>query len=384
MTLTDSPGAIRVPQPSGRTRRGPTSAASHAARDAHTSFAGGTEFPDAIACPSPNPAPHRGPKTAVSRDRGDAQMLPAGGADIPDAVGHPQSMARSRPGADTAAPATKQSAAAEPLSGPSPVLLDDPFLYLAAAVLDDAEKVRTANANRLRILTTPADQEDEDGVPRGWGLTLDHPDVARVAALVSALEKVEHDATLNLQRLMRKHPLGPWVKAQVGVGEKQAARLLACIGDPYWNTLHDRPRTVSQLWAYSGLHVLPASQAALAAQSAPAGGGQTGSDPDHRSCEAHPPTVLVAAKRRKGIRANWSTDAKMRAYLIATSCIKQARSPYRAVYDGRRARTAETHPEWTPGHSHNDALRIVSKAILKDLWLAARDLHQAAGTEVAA
>jgi hypothetical protein len=147
MTLTDSPGAIRVPQPSGRTRRGPTSAASHAARDAHTSFAGGTEFPDAIACPSPNPAPHRGPKTAVSRDRGDAQMLPAGGADIPDAVGHPQSMARSRPGVDTAAPATKASPIPSPPS--PPVLLDDPFLYLAAAVLDDAEKVRTANANRL-------------------------------------------------------------------------------------------------------------------------------------------------------------------------------------------------------------------------------------------
>jgi hypothetical protein len=74
----------------------------------------------------------------------------------------------------------------------------------------------------------------------------------------------------------------------------------------------------------------------------------------------------------------------MRAYLIATSCIKQARSPYRAVYDNRRAHTATTHPDWTAGHSHNDALRIVSKAILKDLWLAARDLHQAAGTEAAA
>jgi hypothetical protein len=352
MTLIDSPGASSPSEPTPVTRRGPSSAASQDCHATHLVDAGGADSPDAIRIPQPLPVARRGSNTAA---------------------GHPS---------DPAAPAT--SAGATPIRQSSPVLLDDPFLYLAAAVLDDAERVHNANANRLRILTTPVDQEDKDGVPRGFGLTLDHPDVARVAALVQALEKVEHDATLNLKRLMRKHPLAPWMKAQVGVGEKQLARLLACIGDPYWNTLHDRPRTVSQLWAYSGLHVLPASQDTFDAQGPAAGGGQTGGDPDHGTRDAQSWVVGVAAKRRKGTQANWSTDAKMRAYLIATSCIKQARSPYRAVYDGRRARTAETHPEWTPGHSHNDALRIVSKAILKDLWLAARDLHQAAGTEVAA
>lgn len=84
----------------------------------------------------------------------------------------------------------------------------------------------------------------------------------------------------------------------------------------------------------------------------------------------------TAARRQKGVKANWSTDAKVRAYLIATSCIRQPGSEYRAVYDQRRAHTATTHPEWTPGHSHNDALRILSKRILRDLWRAARNHHE--------
>jgi len=53
-------------------------------------------------------------------------------------------------------------------------------------------------------------------------------------------------------------------------------------------------------------------------------------------------------------------------------------SPYRVVYDTRRAHTAVTHPEWTDGHSHNDALRIAAKEVLKDLWRAARDYHHGA------
>jgi hypothetical protein len=67
----------------------------------------------------------------------------------------------------------------------------------------------------------------------------------------------------------------------------------------------------------------------------------------------------------------------MRAHLCAESCIKQRHSPYRTVYDDRRVHTALTHPEWTDGHSHNDGLRIVAKEILKDLWRAARDVHEA-------
>lgn len=285
----------------------------------------------------------------------------------------------------------------------------DPALALAADVLDDIERVRIANANRLQILTRSA--EDSDGEVRGFGLDESHPDVARLAAMVELLAKVEHDAELNLGRMMRRHPLHAWIKAQRGIGDKQGARLLAAIGDPYINSSTGLPRTVSALWAYCGLHVLPAGHRSGDAQPLAAGRDQLpadhgspvtqvasvggmGGDPGHAVRANHQPPAGVAPKRAKGQRANWSTRAKTKAYLVATSCMKQlvapcARdgegpavhvdacscSPYRVVYDRRRAHTAVTRAEWSDGHSHNDALRVAAKAILRDLWRAAREFH---------
>lgn len=292
---------------------------------------------------------------------------------------------------------------------PKVVALLDPALALAADVLDDIERVRIANANRLRILTTST--EDSDGEVRGFGLDETHPDVARLAAMVKAMEGLEHDAELNLKRHMRRHPLYSWSKNQRGVGDKQVARLLAAIGDPYINSSTGQARTVSALWAYCGLHVLPVSHLSTGAQSAHAGRAQLPADhlPDGNqgvtvggaggnatqlTNDVRGSSGGVAPKRTRGQKANWSTRAKTRAHLIAESCVKQLRkpcgrdgdgpaihvedctcSPYRLVYDARRARTTVTHPEWSDGHSHNDGLRVASKAILRDLWRAAKEIH---------
>jgi hypothetical protein len=351
-----------------------------------------TYSPDAITVPEPIDAPRRGPKAAASQSSCVSHTDTAGGADIPDANGRALPTPQSHPGVDPAAPAT--SVPVTPIRDSSPALLDDTLLYFAAADLDAIEGARKASKNRLTVLTTPKDKLRADGKAYGHGRTLDDPLVQESAKLLGRLKELEDEHVRHLERLMRKHPLSPWVKTHVGIGEKQAARLLGAIGDPYWNTLHNRPRTVSELWAYCGLHVLPASHPTPEPQTRFAGGDQTG-DPDHPTCDAHGTGAGVAAKRRKGLKANWSTDAKTRTWLIAKQVVMQngapdkngqrrALSPYRAVYDNRRAHTATTHPEWSPLHSQNDALRIVSKAILKDLWLVARDLHQAAGTEVPA
>lgn len=269
-------------------------------------------------------------------------------------------------------------------------------LYLLATQLDGIEDLRTATGNRLRQATRST--ADSDGEVRGLGLSESDPEVAAVLSTSKALEEIEHQAILSLQRAMRKHPLGPWQKAQIGIGEKQLARLLAAIGDPYWNTLYDRPRTVSELWAYCGLHTLPVSgQPTRDIQRSLIGDGNQppSGAPNQHPYDAQTTDVRGAARRKKGQRANWSTDAKTRAYLIAESCVKQARSPYRAVYDARRAATAErVHDRpcpqcngagkteliaspWRAGHQHADALRIVSKTVLRDLWVAARDWHGA-------
>jgi hypothetical protein len=280
----------------------------------------------------------------------------------------------------------------------------DPALALAADFLDDVERVKIANENRLRALTRA--ETDADGVDRYVGLDVSHPVVAQLAAMVDSLAEVEHAAVLNLQRMLRKHPLHAWVKAQRGVGEKQAARLLAVIGDPYWRpeivredgtVIPEGPRTVSALWAYCGLHVLPAAgQSRTDAHATCASGGDisTGGDSGQRRTDTQTSTAGVAARRRKGQQANWSTKAKTRAYLIAESCLKQlvkpcrnpgdgiavhvedcACSPYRVAYDRRKSHTAASRPEWTDGHRHADALRVSSKEVLKHLWRAAREHH---------
>lgn len=290
----------------------------------------------------------------TDQDRIDAHARRVGGGQTSDRAIDDAAPTAESPGRDIT-PAGGATASAVPTMSPPRLL--DPFLALSADVVGDLEAVRTANENRLRQLTRTA--TDADGEDRGFGLDDSHPDVARLRAIVGLIGQAEHDAVLQLQRAMRRHALGPWVKATVGIGEKQAARLLATIGDPYWNTLHDRPRTVSELWAYCGLKP-----------------GQ---------------------RRRRGEKANWSADAKSRAYLCAESCIKHARSPYRPVYDERRTATAERlhaapcvrcgpsgkpAPEgspWSAGHQHADALRIVSKRILRDLWRAARDQHGEGG-----
>src|SRR6201999_3446865 len=118
--------------------------------------------------------------------------------------------------AGVVAPNPPGSATGQAESNEGLPVLADPLLALAADVLDDLERVRIANENRLRQLTRS--ETDKDGGERGFGLTVDHPDVARLAALVEALARAEHDATLNLQRMVRRHPLGPWIKSTVGVG----------------------------------------------------------------------------------------------------------------------------------------------------------------------
>lgn len=196
----------------------------------------------------------------------------------------------------------------------------DALLYIAAQALSDIEALRIATASRRAEFARAGIR-----IPT-WQ-----------DAMLGALQAAEHSAMLDLQRIMRRHPLGPWVKSAVGVGEKQAARLLAAIGDPAWNALHGRPRRgAAELWAFCGYA------------------------PEQR--------------KRRGESAAWNHEAKFRAYLIATSCIKHAHSPYRPVYDKARANWQDR--DTTDGHKHNHALRLVAKEILKDLYLAAKEARQ--------
>lgn len=233
--------------------------------------------------------------------------------------------------------------------------LCDPGLYMIAAQLDDEESKRIACENRLRILT--CNQPDKDGINRGFGLTEQHPNVMLLSISLEADKAAEKQAIKSLEKAMKNNPLYPWLKTVKGVGEKTMARLLASIGDPYVRE-DGSPRTVSQLWAYCGLHVLEDV------------------DGNH-----------VAAKCMKGQQANWKTIAKTRLHVIEECMIKAgirktdtgeryAISHYGELYLDRRMHTDEIHPEWNDAHKHNDAMRIMGKQFLKELWIEAKRIHE--------
>lgn len=223
-------------------------------------------------------------------------------------------------------------------------------IVLYTETLDDQEKARIALENRIRAMGE-------------YNL---HDEL--FDELLLRVKGLEKEAEKALKKHLRKLPLYPWISSQVGLGEKQMGRLLGAIGDPYLrpifdddnNLVEEVPRTVSQLWAYCGYGV------------------ENGEAP----------------RRRKGVQGNWNETARMRVRLISESCIKQSHSPYRTVYDearekyedalhpvvcvrcGPSGKPAEANSPLSDGHKHARALRIVSKEILKDLWIESKRLYE--------
>ena len=188
--------------------------------------AGTKTVPPATGTPAPKVRPLEGHKTSHGHLAIENHAPHAVADDIPGGQGSRDIHRRVATG-DLGA---GRPVAIVPSAPSAAALLADPLLALAADVLSDLEKVRIANENRFRQLTRG--EEDSDGETRGFGLDEAHPDVARLGALVGMLTTAEHQATLNLGRLMRAHPLGPWMAARKGIGTKQGARLLAAMGDP--------------------------------------------------------------------------------------------------------------------------------------------------------
>ncbi len=231
------------------------------------------------------------------------------------------------------------------------------LLTIYADLLDDLERSRIATENRIRSL------REVKGLAGS-------PGEERLDSIAMGLSHAERQATNELRKAVKTHPLGEWIAAQPGVGEKQAGRLLGVLGDPAHRIEPDTgeltPRTVSQLWSYCGYG--DASKQRL----------------------------------RRGQKANWNADLKKRAFLIAESCIKQVGkgSPYRAVYDATREKYADAihaedckrcGPSGSPalagsplsdGHKHARALRAVAKTFLRDLWAEARRVQRVYDTQV--
>lgn len=163
-----------------------------------------------------------------------------------------------------------------------------------------------------------------------------------------------------------------WQSRARGVGEHLLARLLGVIGHPVHTTQHkwvgegdDRElvvvrefdRRVSDLWSYCG-HGDPERKRrkGMSAEDAAACGRPEAKMLTHLIAEG---TVKAGVRKHDDAPTEWTWDSR---YGI---------SKYGELYQERRIETYKNR-DWTPGHCQNDALRIVGKEVLKDLWLAAQ------------
>lgn len=280
-------------------------------------------------------------------------------------------------------------------------------LRLVSDSLDDVEALRKATANRYRQATSTW-VDEKTGEVRGLGLDERDPLVAGIAALDAALREQEHSIVLQLQRQIRKTVFGPWLKRQRGIGEKTLARLLAAIGDPYLRSgvvelpdggeaVAQEPRTLGALWAYAGLAVdggrarhirkgatqaevfscgkpqakmrayliaeglVKAGVRSLGAEDAPA--GDAGGGEGTASSDGYP------------IHLRQAVSAYGKAYLDRRRATMHRLHAVECVRCGPSGHPAKAGSPWSGAHQQADALRILSKEVLRDLWLLAREHH---------
>ena len=252
-------------------------------------------------------------------------------------------------------------------------------LKLAARNYSQLEDARISYENRVHIdcLRTYDDmtsKKDERFLHALHGATPDDDfaEMKKVSAFTT-LVNAEKRQEKFLIGLMQKAFTGEHMQAflgTAGIGDKTIARICGEIGHPvlafphHWEEtpdgdedrvlVEDEPfiRNVGKLWAYCGV-----GDASL--------------------------------KRRKGMDQGdafklGNPIVKSIAYLQAANCMKmiggvtkngveKPRSPYRDLYEQSKEYYTENREDWTPGHCNNAALRKVSKTILRDLWVAARD-----------
>ena len=146
----------------------------------------------------------------------------------------------------------------------------------------------------------------------------------------------------RLRKLAHELPFWSWVAEIKGFGDLNLAGLVGEAGElaSY--------RNPSRLWKRMGLAVIS--------------GERQRRKTDAAAAEAH----------------GYNPRRRTVAYLLGDTLIKAGDgNRYRPVYAERRARTAETHPDWTKAHSHNDAARVMVKRVLRDLWIESRRLSDA-------
>lgn len=178
-------------------------------------------------------------------------------------------------------------------------------------------------------------------------------DLLVVDASLEPHRKAREGIEKEMKKLVRELPVYPWAKSVHGFGDLGLAVIIAEAGD-----LSSYP-TKGHLWKRLGLAPLDGK--------------------------------AMSTWRREGglsadewVEAGYNPRRRAEMYGVVADPLFRLQTmvsgPYRAVYDRRRAAAALTHPDWTKGHAHADASRVMTKYLLRDLW---REWNRAAHGVVA-
>ena len=161
--------------------------------------------------------------------------------------------------------------------------------------------------------------------------------VIRVTSLTRrAWDNYRARAERDMRVLARSLPVWKWAEGVEGLGDLGLAVLVAEARNP------GNYATKGRLWKRLGLAVIEGERQ------------RKKSDVDEALAHGYNP-------ERHGQVTGCIIDPLFRRQTVVGG-------PYRAIYDARREHTKVTHADWSDGHSHNDARRVMAKALVKDFW----------------
>ena len=176
----------------------------------------------------------------------------------------------------------------------------------------NTQKLRIAVSNRIKAYER-------------LGLSLIHAPLA-----LEEIKATEAELGKRIEHLIKQDDFyNIWLKRIKGIGPLLSASLLSEVGNP------EQFKTVGQLWARVGLHVIEGK----------------------------------APRRSKGNKANWNGRLRMTLYKTATSFIKYDCFG-RKLYDDYKQYYIQRDGEDPKWQTHNRALRRVMKDFLRCMWRA--------------
>jgi len=205
---------------------------------------------------------------------------------------------------------------------------------------DDEAKREGVKARCAKIVSAALAGKDHTGDNQEVAELLS-ADFAVVIQALAPLEKRRNEIERDMAKLARKLPGYAFAESVKGFGDKAFAVLVGETGDLSNYSKADK------LWKRLGLAPFEGKAFSTWRKT----GGLTAEDW----------TAAGYAPRRRAEIHSCVSDPLFRWQT-------KSQGPYRAVYDARRAKMTEAYPERSKGHLHNDALRIMTKKLVSDLW----------------